>query len=221
MKRDLIKPKSHGKKLKYPRGQKSFYREEGDFGPTRVSIKKAHIKDYGPDCDIKLGPLVRFLNKHKGKNWDEVYSEICKQADSRTWEGERFRESLDWVVVKNCFIEGDQVFDEHGFELGRWRSQFYIHPKTNTLEEVISKRKRGHRNTLSQPQSVFKMSNIYYHKHGGTWYRVKMIEVTQATIRRISDPVAQTFYRHPAYYSDVFLSSSFANSIWGTDYQIK
>lgn len=44
----------------------------------------------------RLSPLIRFLEKNVGRNWDDVWSEICKVNDYRCVRGRHLRDHAWW-----------------------------------------------------------------------------------------------------------------------------
>lgn len=65
--------------------------------------------------------IVRFLNSRVGQPWDKVYSEFCANADARTEQGSRMRDSLGSLV---------------GFPQCWGVPRFSIHPKTGLLTRL-------------------------------------------------------------------------------------
>jgi hypothetical protein len=104
-----------------------------------------------------------------GRPWDTVYSEICAEADARTWVGYHLRDMLDFYVTQNCLLRDGRVINEHGHELGSWWNSFYVHPETKTLEFVRRKSWRK----KDEVQTVFDLKDKQYFKWEGIWYRVK------------------------------------------------
>jgi hypothetical protein len=205
MRRDMVKLGSHkGKDGRYPRGVKSRYREEGDFGPSKMSMRQSHKDEswYGGNYPgAKWGPIRKFLQKHKGKDWDEVWSLMCEEADPRSFEGQQFRENVCHLVERNCQMIDGEVCDERGYKLGRWWTQFYVHPETHKLEWVGPRRKYRRQ---EPPQSVFEVDGNLYHWHDGIWYRVKF-----APLRVDYYSSWPMYYCSQAIHGDQFLAEEF------------
>lgn len=76
--------------------------EEKDFGPNFASSARHAV--YGWNCKELsdfLSPLQRFLDKSCGRPWDDVYSEICKVADTRTMDGYHLRQHVrSWLKYR-------------------------------------------------------------------------------------------------------------------------
>jgi hypothetical protein len=163
---------------RFPRRTKKFKTKDED-GQTYCphGMKKAHRyanKWDGGYVGTDISLLKKFLMSRKGKPWDDVYSEICAEADARSFTGHHLREWLDYAVEQHCFLDEEGVVrDQRGMEIGGCRGTFYIHPKTHTLEYV--QRPRTH--YKRPPKKVFEMDDQLYHEHEDNWYRVQMAEV--------------------------------------------
>jgi len=185
MRRDMskrfIKHGKSGSKSGFPRNCKRLARkdEDGQFLECPHGMRKAHHFShnwYWRDGEIgtDLAVLRRFLQSRVGRPWDEVYSEVCAEADDRSFDGHHLREWLEMEVEQNCYIEDGEVFDQRGLHMGNFWGEFYVHPETRTLEYV--KKTRSYRAPVYE-QKVFEMDDHLYHEHEGIWYRVKMQEV--------------------------------------------
>lgn len=81
-----------------------------------------------------LEPLVRWLQTNCGRPWDEVYSRLSRQLDTRSTIGQHVLDHLwEFVVVNTRLVDGQLVYtnrygapkNEH-----RW---FFVHPETGIL----------------------------------------------------------------------------------------
>lgn len=79
-------------------------------------------------------PFDRFLASRLGRPWDEVYSELCDEFDSRTFAGYRFRRDLRWHVYTNVYIgaETGAIYSNDGWNF-RLSNDYYVHPWTGLL----------------------------------------------------------------------------------------
>lgn len=94
-----------------------------------------------------LEPLIRYLIAHRGKHWDEVYSDLCRLLDTSTVIGQHVIQHLKHMVHIHVVKEGKRFITHDG---GRPREltdntwyrvpNFYVHPKTGVLMEVKRKR---------------------------------------------------------------------------------
>jgi hypothetical protein len=182
MPRRFLEPSS-GKRGKFPRNSKKYRPDEDGLTPVPIEgMKKLHsVVD--PDnekytgTDLRL--MRRFLMSRRGHPWDEVYSEICQQADYRSHSGHHLREWIGYLVDQNCQIIDGVLADERGIKTGAWWDQFYVHPETKTLEFIEHHRYRR----KEHEKTVFEMDDVLYHKHDGIWYRVKFKPIPKQTGR--------------------------------------
>jgi len=79
-------------------GKRAIHRHD-DFEslPEREGIRRPYT---GWRCRAHINSTLvsRFLESHVGEKWDDIYSEICKWADRRSWRGYKLRESFGWLV---------------------------------------------------------------------------------------------------------------------------
>lgn len=171
-----------GPKGRFPRNCKnlSLKDEDGQNVHNPHGMKKAHrytIKyEEGGDIGTDFAVLRRFLQSRIGQPWDKVYSEVCAEADYRSFKGHHLREWLEYEVEQNCYMEDSNVIDQRGVPLGRsWRwGEFYVHPVTGNLEYTQVEHSRQKRPV---EKKIFEYKNVQYCHHKGIWYRVKMADV--------------------------------------------
>ena len=94
---DTVRYKQGGDALdKYPRGRERP--RDMESWPERERMRQLYWwKEKWRD--VRLEPLTRFLRARVGQRWNDVYAEICAQADSRSADG---RELRDYV---RCEVE--------------------------------------------------------------------------------------------------------------------
>jgi len=179
MPRKFLKQKN-GPKGRYPRNTKKMRTTDEEGHPVALKgMKKPYryASRYGcAQGDHNFSVIRRFLISRKGQLWNHVYSEICAEADSRSFSGHELREWLDYLVERNCFIDEDgDIRDEHSHLVGRWWGEFFVHPETKILEYIqpVPCKK------FETPKTVFELNGTLYHEHKGIWYRVRMKEVPQ------------------------------------------
>ena len=190
MRKDMTKrflEPGRGSKTKFPRHCKAFNKtdEDGNFLNNPQGMKQIyHLTPKGDDhgdIGTDFSVLRRFLRSRVGQPWDKVYSEICAEADLRSFPGHHLREWLDYEVEQKCTIGDDgEVLDHRGNHVknSHWE-EFYVHPKTGILE--FDGKKKWKR--TPPEQSVFEMDGMLYHEHNGVWYRVKMQELKKIPSR--------------------------------------
>ena len=194
----FMEPGQHGKG-RFPRNTKKFKAQDEDgatYSPH--GMRKAHRfanKWDGGYVGTDFALLSRFLKSRVGQPWDKVYSEICAEADARSFAGHHLREWLEYAVEQNCLVdESGTVRNARGMEIGSCRrGEFYVHPVTKKLEVIIKPRMRRRK----LPRTVFEMDGQLYHEHEGVWYRVQMAEVPRKS---------KWYYDTWAILSDVFIA---------------
>lgn len=166
--------------IKYPRTCKKYKKKnaEGEHveSPKDAYTLAGYWMDDGLTGDYKF--VRRLLVGNVGRPWDEVYSELCVQADARNYVGAQLREAIDRLVEKHCYIDEDGVVrDDHDFKVdGRWRCALYVHPETKTLEKLEGRRRHVR---SKQGTTVFEYDGKLFHCHEGIWYRVEMAPVPE------------------------------------------
>lgn len=58
----------------------------------------------GKQQSDRLSPLYRFIRKQVGRRWDDVYSELCSQADPRSVKGFHLRSHIEDIVILNKHV---------------------------------------------------------------------------------------------------------------------
>lgn len=83
--------------------------------------------------NARLNVLERYLAKRIGSRWDKVFSEICRNADSRSFQGAEMRQAIQCMVAIDCWIEGKTVLscDRQGGTVEV--KGFYVHPTRGLL----------------------------------------------------------------------------------------
>jgi hypothetical protein len=126
-----IPPKGSKKRL-----QKTPLEEQSKFQSNAAG------RIYGWDCkqlNEHLSPLLRWLHSQCGRDWDEVWSEICEGLSVRNATTAHVRDHADNYVTKDCYIgENGDIYDSCGHVLNsgwRWK-EFYVDPRDNTLREA-------------------------------------------------------------------------------------
>lgn len=94
-------------------------------------------------CD-NLKPLIRFLEKHEGKYWNKVYSQLCKRMDKNTLLGQHVFDHLEDFVETKVTLEDGKVIGNNRWGSPEelvyyWYPRFYVHPKSGQLMRVKKK----------------------------------------------------------------------------------
>lgn len=196
MKHDMPKRFIESNKVdkgKFPRSTKKLRKMNDEGESVQVmSMTRVHrlANKFGlPHHEYDMAVMRRFLLQRRGRPWNEVYSEICAEADARSYSGHQLRQWLEYLVERNCTLKDEKIHDERGREVLRWGSRtFYVHPETQILEYI--EQKRTHYSF--ECQTIFEVNGKLYHKHNdGLWYRVVMEQVPW-----IKHPVAYWHYNY-------------------------
>jgi hypothetical protein len=162
--------------VKYPRCHKKVRKTDADGNPVEDSkharVLVGEYDTHNPGKDYMF--VRRLLVGNVGRPWDDVYSELCQQADARSFVGHELRKAVEWMVETNCYFDADGTLrDHHDYKVGDmfWRARLYVHPETKTLEKIDTFRRYRRPATT---QKVFELDGTNYHWHGGQWYRVEM-----------------------------------------------
>lgn len=87
----------------------------------------------------KLNPLIRWLAKHEGKNWDKCFSKLRKQLDSNSTLGQHVFDHLwDFVERNAVVVSKNEVYrrcinPRNRLTSGLVCPSFYVHPNTGIL----------------------------------------------------------------------------------------
>ncbi len=122
-----------------------------------------------------LAPLRRFLQAKVGKNWDDTYSDLCRQIDSSTMVGQHVLQHLWHFVERHVEMVDDRpirkpYFGRMGGPLysGHW-AQYYIHPESKLLLMAPRKRQESSPSTSSLFVVIDKVH--HYRLINGIWYQ--------------------------------------------------
>lgn len=138
------------------------------------------------DC---LGPLRRFLRSKVGQPWDDVYSELCRQLDTKTMAGQHVLSHL-WHYVERHVESIDGIFYSKSSSVYRTRldrsryEQFYVHPETGIL---CASAKIPRKNKQPKPNlDVVSIDGYHqYRKINNIWYLVTFADFPTSSDRAI------------------------------------
>jgi len=82
------------------------------------------VAPYTKSLNENLAPLKRYLQKQRGRRWDDVFSEICKHLDTTSTVKMHVREHIEDFIVVRISV------DRNGRWLGqqKWSGAQPIHP---------------------------------------------------------------------------------------------
>lgn len=124
------------------------WREKGDKKRLAVATQKDSLpyrlsmKSNNGGCTIQdddLEPLIRYLKTNAGRKWNDVYSDLNQQLDTRSATGLHVLEHLwDFVQIHTGINEHGQIthIPKWGFRrfiIDKYYRWFYVHPTTGIL----------------------------------------------------------------------------------------
>lgn len=175
---------------RHARRVKSRYDRQPDR--TKVGMRRAALEQRGlrKGLNENLAPLRRYLQKQRGRAWNDVYSEICARLDTRSTVKQHVRDHLEDLIVVKVTVDRD------GRKLcnGRWAGlrplheswcDLYVDPEDGIIKEVAALRRK-----LGLPAS--RNARRRKPKHGncdlvvlndledlrridGLWYRIRYV----------------------------------------------
>jgi len=88
-----------------------------------------------------LAPLKRFLQKQRGRRWDDVYSEICQHLDTGSTVKMHVREHVDDFIMVRISTDRDGVWLGQGrwgspWPVSRWWPDLYVDPNDGIIKET-------------------------------------------------------------------------------------
>lgn len=164
-----------------PKGTKKRLQKQMLDEDNTVSYEStARRRVYGWDCkelNEHLSPLVRWLSKQVGRNWDDVWSEICDGLSIRNATTAHVRDHADQFVEKNCTLVDGVLCNSRGEPLNKtgWRwHRFYVDPADNTLREFGDRPKYRYSYNRRKDWVEGDNENVRYYLFDGIWYEVEL-----------------------------------------------
>lgn len=156
--------------------------------PQKESMSKRYKAEWcNKELADRINPLKRFLKSRVGRPWDEVFSEICKENDSRSSSQSRLIDNLQWIVRTNLFIIDGKLCNERGSEIiySRYGGNLYVCPETGILRELKKEQKKWD----FDPESVQAIQSTEdrskrIEKIDGIWYYVDYKRNTNPPLKR-------------------------------------
>lgn len=178
----LIERPRRGGGLKYVKGEKKLLQKTDiEELPKSEKIRQKWTNtDYCKQSTDVLGPLVGWIRKQVGRNWDDVYSEIAQNMPQSSMAKSHVRDHVfDFVTVANQvkMIDGKPYHKQYSYKLSgnRRRDEFYVNPDTNILCLVPP----GKRYKYTPPEKPYKWVNedTLHHQIEDIWYEIKVKRV--------------------------------------------
>lgn len=99
------------------------------FTSNQLSMRGRKFGLDHKNLNENLAPLYRYLEKSVGKKWDDVYSDISKNLDSRSTVKQHVRDHLnDFVCIHTFRDAGGNLFgsSQYGNIYEEWHFSFYV-----------------------------------------------------------------------------------------------
>jgi len=133
------------------------------------------------------GPLRRQISKHVGRQWDEVFSELCESNDVRSGRGRRLLKQIEHIVVtKTHYGEDGKIYSSEPqwrwggncpIDEGSRRCALYVDPK-GFLRSVKPKSDDGqtwYQKSKELHEHVRVIDGNYYGRlDNGSWFELIM-----------------------------------------------
>lgn len=147
------------------------------------------VAPYTKSLNENLAPLERYLQKQRGRRWNDVFSEICKHLDTGNTVKMHVREHIeDFVMVRVSVDRNGNWLGQHkwrgAWPIDHWWPDLYVDPCDGIVKETsalrdklgMKKRERYVRNLDPYPQGpfqdFFRLTDIEcLVKRNGHWFR--------------------------------------------------
>jgi hypothetical protein len=110
--------------------------------PAREGIKKRYrIKGNDKSFGDNLNALYGFVRKNLGKQWNDVYSIVCRQYRMSTVINTHILEHLEQIVKTQVFIKDGVMYYNDNYRSGPrtmddWGApDYFVHPETGILSK--------------------------------------------------------------------------------------
>ena len=176
----IERPRTHGDGGKSipPKGSKKRLRKQIEKEETFSFESNSPRRVYGWNCkelNENLRPLIRWLEKQVGRNWDDVYSEICQGLSVRNATSAHVRDHAEEFVRKDCTIVDGEICDNVGKPLGEYHwgwKEFYVHPESGKLCQL--KHAPRYKYNRHKDWVPGKDQNHRYYFLEGVWYEITL-----------------------------------------------
>ncbi len=140
----------------------------------------------------RLGAIKGLIRKSEGKNWDKIYSELCRHVSpTGTVVQQHVHQHLESYICRETRIGPDGDVEC----LGTWDNwvaphqiwpDYYVHPKTRCVTKVKGRPKNRRRGSRQEREAAerharFRYSEnplVQYHKINGMWFLIQLAPVT-------------------------------------------
>ena len=128
-----------------------------------------------------LAPLVGYLQKHVGKNWDKIHKDISSHLKVTSMAQSHVLDHLNTMVVKNVVMrkKGNRYipYDSEGRKVSSTHlsyNGFYVDPRTKILRLSPIIKFKANRNTAPKVTNV---GGKTYKKLNDSWFEIELTEL--------------------------------------------
>jgi len=149
--------------------------DHSGFGSGRSSSVATHESINAPwrhnrkEKRIHLAPLRRYLRAQVGRNWNDVYSDVCHAFGDVVSNGERLSDYIDWEVELNISVrpEDGELITERGYGVGA--DTLFVHPESGILTLSPSRPRRRYKHKprfetvdIDNEQKLVKVDGLWF-----------------------------------------------------------
>lgn len=193
-----------GKSIPPKGSKKKFQKTPLDEQEKFQSNARGRVYGYNcKDLNDHLGPLRRWLRSQVGRNWDDVWSEVCENLSVNGVMTKHVRDHVIGYVEQNCIIDeegnicnsrGEKLF---GYYLAK---QFYVDPQDNILR--LFETKPRWRRKYKRDWIEGKDKDHRYYLLNNIWYEVEFKPIPLFT------PRFTWSKQYPIYVYDVVMAAN-------------
>jgi len=142
--------------------------------PTKENMNKKHRANWGGKTSMfSVKPIKNFLKKNVGRAWDDVYSEICEHADSRSDTGRLLRQYVEYNIELKVVKDAGLVYYSPLFTRGYIelrKNELYVDPDDGLIKKYQQGRVYQYKydvySNLSLTEQVVAYAKKYSSGHG-------------------------------------------------------
>jgi hypothetical protein len=190
------RPRHGGRRLIYKPRRRG---EDWENFPLREGLRR-QWKDHKELSD-NLNPLWRYLDKHVGRPWDSVWSEICQTLDFRGVLGFHVKTHIDQHVMRHVRMIAGVAYERRVYWT-EWLAVdgLFVNPTSGLLCRQRRPQWRRPGNPFEADRKILP-DGRQLHRHNGQWYEVTLAEAT--TTVHITEVLHGRLFTRTAYREEV------------------
>ncbi len=185
-----------------------------DPGRTFIGHKRHAWESaaYTKSLNENLAPLRRYLLKQRGRLWNDVFSEICKQLDTGSTVKMHIREHLEDFIMVSIHVDANgKWLGQSRFggvqPLDGWWPNLYVDPvdgrvkETARLRQLLGIERRSYRRWLAAyPEGPFDdfelLSPLHVRmKRKGIWFEIHLTRDPRCTEAHLRHQLIEQSWR--------------------------